>query len=114
MYRHCISIVILLVSFSHLSFLKSISKDEQKDDAYNLTEYDTIYDQKQNGSLNVRVNVDGINVLWQPDSEFSYDLIDALIETAAIGVIGNIPWPSSTEAPEVLEDKMRLNTTQRE
>lgn len=33
---------------------------------YNISEFDEVYDQRQNGSENYRLNVDGVVLVWSP------------------------------------------------
>ncbi|XP_044755718.1 uncharacterized protein LOC123314474 [Coccinella septempunctata] len=111
MYKHYILTTIFLMILPRLSILKSIPRDEEQNEGFNYTVYDEIYDQKQNGSYNVRVGIDGVNVLWQPSSDLSYDLMDAIMETALIGLVENLPWPSTTDSTDTLEDFFNSTTS---
>ncbi|CAG9760631.1 unnamed protein product [Ceutorhynchus assimilis] len=49
---------------------------------YNSDQYDVVYDQRQNGTENYKLNVDGLSFVWSPNSLFA---AAALLEPALYG-----------------------------
>ncbi|KAF7276471.1 hypothetical protein GWI33_010269 [Rhynchophorus ferrugineus] len=72
------------------------------DSGYNLDQFDTIYDQKQSGVENYKVNVDGVSLIWTSSSLLA---AAALLDPALLGDIpdGNIDIVFGEEKPEDLE-----------
>lgn len=114
MYKYYVLTTIFLIFHPQFSLLKSIPKNEDQKEVYNVSDFDDIYDQRQNGTYNVRIGIDGVDVLLQPKVEDTDKFMGILLESAIIGyskIVKNIR-PYSTESSETLDDFFTTTPTE--
>ncbi|KAK9877010.1 hypothetical protein WA026_016037 [Henosepilachna vigintioctopunctata] len=96
----------ILSFFTKLSLQYTIYKDIDKHEDYNNSEFDIIYDQKQNGSYNIRFGVEGLDVLL--NTELNSKILNPVVEVIASGglsaILDHLPEPSSSSTTESEED----------
>ncbi|KAL3270333.1 hypothetical protein HHI36_009381 [Cryptolaemus montrouzieri] len=97
-----ISICIDLIAAKSIEF-------KNEDGSYDFSKFDEIYDQRQNGSVNVRLNVHDVSVILQTDkldSSFLNRGAPSIIDS----MVNSLVFPSSTITTESVEDFFNSTT----